>query len=74
MLTKKSALVITHKDGSAKQEIMVPTLFIKQWKKIAIGFFGMVFLICGLVVYAATTKKEEEAPAGTSSSFHIISN
>lgn len=60
MLTKKSALIITHKDGSAKQEIMVPTFFIKQWKKITLGFFGLVFLICGLVVYAATSKTEED--------------
>ncbi|MBE8722130.1 M23 family metallopeptidase [Sphingobacterium pedocola] len=60
MLKNKSSVHIISTDGTSDKNLMVPTVLLKHWKKIFISTLSFIFILCGSIVYFATSKKEQD--------------
>jgi murein DD-endopeptidase MepM/ murein hydrolase activator NlpD len=60
MLKNKSSVRIISTDGTSDKNLMVPTILLKHWKKICISTLSFIFILCGSIVYFATSKKEQD--------------
>ncbi len=58
MLKNKSSIQI-HIEGKGEKKFVVPTFFVKNWKKLAVSTFGLVVGLFGIVIYLVTKQKED---------------
>lgn len=60
MLKNKSSVRIISTDGTSDKNLMVPTVLLKHWKQICVSTLSFIFILCGSIVYFATSKKEQD--------------
>lgn len=60
MLKNKSAVLIISSDGKSDKNVLVPTIFLKHWKKIALSIACLIVVLCSSIIFIATHKKERD--------------